>query len=129
MQHQTHPAELSAGYNNHLNERSIRRCGVLSIIFIMEGQYREYKNTLAHKDITRIKSKCNNMETYSREQTIGKKKVKITLEFPYTVDTKEADRFEHMLKEIYLNKMQKGYLQISNFMYYINYLFFKQLAA
>lgn len=79
----------------------------------MIGQNSEYKNTLAHKDITRIKSKCNNMETYSREQTIGKKKVKITLEFPHTVDPKDADRFEHMLKEIYLNKIQTGYLQTS----------------
>ena len=48
------------------------------------------------------------METYSEKVEIGKKKVKITLEFPYTVDPKDADRFEHMLKEVYLNKIQKG---------------------
>ena len=69
----------------------------------MEGQYREYKNTLAHKDITKIKSKCDHMETYSEELEIGKKKVKITIDFPYTVDPRDAERFEHMLKEIYLN--------------------------
>ena len=79
----------------------------------MEGQYREYKNTLAHKDITKIKSKCDHMETYSEELEIGKKKVKITLEFPHTVDPKDADRFEHMLKAIYLNKIQTGSLQRS----------------
>ena len=80
----------------------------------MVEQYREYKNTLAHKDIKNGQSKCNNMEnmdTYSKEAELGKKKVKITLEFPRTVDPKKADRFEHMLKEIYLNKIQKGYLQ------------------
>ena len=54
-----------------------------------------------------------NMETYSEEVEIGKKKVKITLEFPYTVDPKDADRFEHMLKEIYMNKIKKGSVQSS----------------
>lgn len=52
-----------------------------------------------------------NMETYSREIMQGNKKVHITLEFPYTVDPKDADRFEHMLKEVYLSKIQKGSLQ------------------
>lgn len=75
---------------------------------------KEYQNALAHKDIKSSESKCDNMETYSEELEIGKKKVKITLEFPYTVDPKDADRFEHMLKEVYLNKIQKGSLQ-SNF--------------
>lgn len=75
---------------------------------------KEYQNALAHKDIKRRDSECyhmENMETYSKEVEIGKKKVKITLEFPYTVDTKDADRFEHMLKDIYMNKLQIGYLQ------------------
>ena len=79
----------------------------------MAGQYREYQNALTHKDIKSSQSKCNNMETYSTEQTIGKKKVKITLEFPHTVDPKDADRFEHILKAIYLNKIQTGSLQRS----------------
>ena len=79
----------------------------------MAGQDREYQNALAHKDIKSSQSKCNNMETYSTEQTIGKKKVKITIDFPYTVDPRDAERFEHMLKEIYLNKIQTGYLQTS----------------
>lgn len=52
-----------------------------------------------------------NVDTYSEELEIGKKKVRITLEFPYTVDPKDADRFEHMIKEVYLNKIQKGSLQ------------------
>ena len=51
------------------------------------------------------------METYSEELEIGKKKVRITLEFPYTVDPRDAQKFEHMLKEVYLNKIQKGSLQ------------------
>ena len=54
-----------------------------------------------------------NMETYSQEIVQGNKKVQITLEFPYTVDPNDADRFEHMLKEVYLNKIQKGSLQRS----------------
>lgn len=54
-----------------------------------------------------------NMDTYSEEVEIGKKKVKITLEFPYATDPKDVDRIEHMLKEVYLNKIQKGSLQSS----------------
>lgn len=83
----------------------------------MVEHYREYQKALSHKDIKSSKSKCDNMEnmeTYSEELEIGKKKVRITLEFPCTVDPKDADRFEHMLKEVYLNKIQKGSLQ-SNF--------------
>lgn len=45
-------------------------------------------------------------ETYSTEIEIKKRKVKATLEFPCTVDPKDADRFEHMLKEIYMNQIQ-----------------------
>lgn len=80
----------------------------------MVKHYKEYQNALAHKDIKSSKSKCDNMEnmdTYSKEVEIGKKKVRITLEFPCTVDPKDSDRFEHMLKEVYLNKLQKGSLQ------------------
>lgn len=73
----------------------------------------EYQKALAHKVVKSSESKCDNMETYSEELEIGKKKVRITLEFPYTVDPKDADRFEHMLKEVYLNKIQKGSLQSS----------------
>ena len=76
----------------------------------------EYNNTLSHNDIKRNQCKCNrnsmeNMETYSKEIEHGNKKVKITIEFPCTVDPKDTDRFEHMLKEVYLGKIQKGYLQ------------------
>ena len=80
----------------------------------MAGHYKEYQNTLAHKDIKSRVSECDNMEnmeTYSEELEIGKKKVCITLEFPYTVDPKDADRFEHMVKDVYMNNLQKGYLQ------------------
>lgn len=76
----------------------------------------EYQNTPSHKNIKSDKCENNNMEnmeTYSEELKIGKKKVKITIEFPYTVEPKDADRFEHMLKEVYLNKLQKGSLQSS----------------
>ena len=79
----------------------------------MTGHYKEYQNALAHKDIKSSESTCDNMETYSEELEIGKKKVKITIDFPYTVDPRDAERFEHMLKEIYLNKIQTGYLQTS----------------
>lgn len=77
----------------------------------MVKQYKEYQNALAHKDIKSSESTCDNMETYSEELEIGKKKVRITLEFPYTVDPRDAQKFEHMLKEVYLNKIQKGSLQ------------------
>lgn len=52
-----------------------------------------------------------NMETYSKEIEPGYKKVKITIEFPTTTDPKDTDLFENMLKEVYLDKIQKGYLQ------------------
>lgn len=53
------------------------------------------------------------METCLEELEVGKKKVKITIEFPYTVDPRDAKRLEHMLKEIYMDKIQKSYLQSS----------------
>lgn len=80
----------------------------------MVKHYKEYQKALAHKDIKNSESKCDNMEnmeTYSEEVEIGKKKVKITLEFPCTVDPRDAERFERMLKEVYLNQIQKGSLQ------------------
>lgn len=77
----------------------------------MVEHYKEYQNTLSHNNIKSNASKCGsmeNMETYSKEVELGKKKVKITLEFPCTADPKDTDRFEHMLKEVYLDKIQKG---------------------
>ena len=76
----------------------------------------EYNNTLSHNDIKRNQCKCNrnsmeNMETYSKEIEHEYKKVKVTIEFPNTTDPKDTDLFEHMLKEVYLDKIQKGYLQ------------------
>ena len=82
----------------------------------MEKQWNEYQSTDSHKDVkSKIKEQNNmqNMETYSQEIVQGNKKVQITLEFPYTVDPNDAKRFEHMLKEVYLNKIQKGSLQRS----------------
>ena len=53
-----------------------------------------------------------NVETYTQELEIcTKKKVTKTIEFPYTVDRKDAEQFEHMLKDIYLNKIQIGSLK------------------
>lgn len=46
------------------------------------------------------------MEAYSEEVEIGKKKVNITVEFPYTADTNEKEGLEFMLKEIYLDKIR-----------------------
>ncbi|RGS40604.1 hypothetical protein [Roseburia hominis] len=82
----------------------------------MEKQWNEYQSADSHKDVkSKIREQNNmqNMETYSQEIVQGNKKVQITLEFPYTVDPRDADRFEHMLKEVYLNKIQKGSLQRS----------------
>ena len=75
----------------------------------MEKQWNEYQSADSHKDVkSKIREQNNmqNMETYSQEIVQGNKKVQITLEFPYTVDPRDADRFEHMLKEVYLNKIQ-----------------------
>ena len=82
----------------------------------MEKQWNEYQSTDSHRDVkSRIREQNNmqNMETYSQEIVQENKKVQITLEFPYTVDPKDVKRFEHMLKEVYLNKIQKGSLQRS----------------
>ena len=82
----------------------------------MEKQWNEYQSADSHKDVkSKIREQNNmqNMETYSQEIVQGNKKVQITLEFPYTVDPRDADRFEHMLKEVYLNKIQIGSLQRS----------------
>ena len=75
-----------------------------------------YQDKQYHNVTQRDNCECDNMEnmeTYSKEVEIGKKKVRITLEFPYTVDPSDAVRFEHMLKEIYLNKIKKGSVQSS----------------
>lgn len=72
----------------------------------------EYQNVLAHKVVKSSESKCDimeDMEIYSEELEIGKKKVRITLEFPCTVESKDINFFEHMLKEVYLNKMQNKF--------------------
>ena len=76
-----------------------------------------YHNLCTHK-VARDegKSECSmeNMETCSQELEVSKKKkIKITLEFPYAVDPRDAKQFEYMLKSIYLNKIQKRSLQKS----------------
>ena len=71
----------------------------------MEKQWNEYQATESHKD---VKSKIREQDNMQNMET-----VQITLEFPYTVDPRDADRFEHMLKEVYLNKIQIGSLQRS----------------
>ena len=82
----------------------------------MAGKNNAYNNLKSNNHNSNIdKSECTSVdktERYSQELEISKKKkIKITLEFPYTVDPKDADRFEHMLKSIYLNKMKTGSLQ------------------
>mgnify|MGYP004487209449 CR=1 FL=1 len=77
----------------------------------------EYQDISSHNVLennTCEQNNMENMETYSNEVDLGNKKVHITLEFPYTVDTNDAKRFEHMLKEVYLNKIQIGSLQRSS---------------
>ena len=65
-----------------------------------------YKTASTHRDKNKDQE-CDcmdsmNMDTYSEELELGQKKVKITLEFPHTVVTEDTDRFERMLKEVYL---------------------------
>ena len=75
-----------------------------------------YNNLLTHnnkKKSEHTDSMNNDPCTYTEELQINKKKVKLTLEFPHTVDPRDAARFEHMLKEIYLNKIKKSSLQVS----------------
>ena len=74
---------------------------------------KEYPNPPTHQNVNKANSECTdsmNMNPYSYTEEIKhqNKRVNITLEFPYTVDPKDADRFEHMLKEVYLNKLKKG---------------------
>ena len=52
-----------------------------------------------------------NMEAYSKEIEQGKRKLKITLEFPCTADPKDTERFEKNLRQIYISKIQTGSLQ------------------
>ena len=74
-----------------------------------------YHNVCSHKVASEEgKSECSmeNMETSSQELEVSKnKKIKITLEFPYKADPRDVKQFEHMLKSIYLNKIQTGSLQ------------------
>lgn len=52
-----------------------------------------------------------NAETYLKEIELGKKKLKITLEFPRTADPKAAEHFEKNLRQIYISKIQTGSFQ------------------
>lgn len=45
-------------------------------------------------------------------KTGGNHNVRLTLEFPEETNNRESERFEQMLKEIYLNKIQTGYVQM-----------------
>lgn len=76
----------------------------------------EYPNITSHNVLennTCEQNNMENMETYSNEVDLGNKKVHITLEFPYTVDPKDAERFERCLRQIYLGKIQLGARQKS----------------
>ena len=72
----------------------------------------EYNETVQNKDISK---EIDNGEAISmRTEKIdtileyNKKKIHMTLEFPYTVDPKDAERFEKTLRQVYLNRIQKG---------------------
>lgn len=54
-----------------------------------------------------------NMEAYSAEVKLKNKSVKITLEFPNSVDPKDAERFERNLRQVYINRVQTGALQMA----------------
>lgn len=74
----------------------------------------EYQNAHSHKVVKSSECKCGSMEsveTHSKEIEQGKKKLKITLEFPRAVDPKDAERFEKNLRQIYISKIQTGSLQ------------------
>ena len=76
----------------------------------------EYPNITSHNVLKNSKCEQNNMknmEAYSEEVKLGNKSVKITLEFPISVDTKDAERFERNLRQVYINRVQTGYLQMA----------------
>lgn len=76
---------------------------------------RTYCNLESHKNVEngRVDKKSMDVETVHKETEYKKKKIKITLEFPYTVDPSEAARIERNLRGIYLNKMKEKALQMS----------------
>lgn len=76
----------------------------------------EYQNAHSHKVVKSSKCKCGsmeNMETYSKEIEQGKRKLKITLEFPQQPEQADTVCFERTLKELYIGKLQNGSLQKS----------------
>ena len=76
----------------------------------------EYQNLHAHKVVKSNECKrgsMKNVETYSKEIELGKKKLKITLEFPQQSEQADTACFERTLKELYIGKLQNGSLQKS----------------
>ena len=76
----------------------------------------EYPNITSHNVLKNSKCEQNNMknmEAYSEEVKLGNKSVKITLEFPISVDPKDAERFERNLRQVYINRVQTGSLQMA----------------
>ena len=76
----------------------------------------EYPNITSHNVLennTCEQNNMKNMEAYSEEVKLGNKSVKITLEFPISVDPKDAERFERNLRQVYINRVQTGSLQMT----------------
>ena len=76
----------------------------------------EYPNITSHNVLKNSKCEQNNMknmEAYSEEVKLGNKSVKITLEFPISVDPKDAERFERNLRQVYINRVQTRSLQMA----------------
>jgi hypothetical protein len=88
---------------------------MLGKVFIMAGQKSEYNTEeFNNHNSDKSESGCHiieDYETYSEEIEMGKKKVKLIVQFPSTVDPKDANQFEQMLKSICLRKIQTGSLQ------------------
>lgn len=78
----------------------------------MAGQKSEYNTEEFNKhNSDKSESGCHIMEdyeTYSEEIEVGKKTVKLTVQFPSTVDSKDANQFEQMLKSLCLRKIETG---------------------
>lgn len=76
----------------------------------------EYQNVHSHKVVKSSECKCGSMESveiYSKKIELGKKKLKITLEFPQQSEQADMACFERILKELYIGKLQNRSLQKS----------------
>jgi hypothetical protein len=87
---------------------------MLGKVFIMAEEKREYNTEESNKhnsDKDKNGHIMEDLETYSEEIEVGRKTVKLTVQFPSTVDSKDANQFEQMLKSLCLRKIQTGSIQ------------------